>query len=278
MMHPTEDLPPVLKKLRMSGVLQSLTVRLTQAAEDNLSHAEFLLRLLTDEVERRDAKQLELRLRKASFEHRKTLTEFDFSFNAKLPKSKIVDLVTCSFIGRRENICFVGPTGVGKSHVAQAIGHRACLLGHQVIYTSARRLFKELRAARGDASYDRKLARYTSVDLLIVDDLGLHPLKDDEPHDLYEIIRQRYERASTIFTSNRSMEEWAPLFGDPLLATAAMDRLLHHAHVVEMLGDSYRNPPRAKAQRNGTREALETNPDVKGSVDPNQGPDMESPE
>ena len=146
-----------------------------------------------------------------------------------------------------ENVCFVGQTGVGKSHIAQAIGHRACMAGYQVLFTSAHKLLTDLRAGRGDGTHERRLARYCGVDLLIIDDLGLRVLTGDEPLDLYEIIRQRYERGSTIITSNRALEEWAPLFKDALLASAAMDRLRHHAHVIEITGNSYRNPPPGKA-------------------------------
>jgi DNA replication protein DnaC len=243
-MHPTEDLIPILKKLRLSGVLQTLDMRLRQAVDDDVPHSEFLLRLLTDEVERRDAKQLDTRLRKASFEHRKSLEDFDFTFNPNVPKTKIIDLATCGFVGKHETVCIVGQTGVGKSHIAQAIGHRACLAGHNVIYAPAHQMLKDLRASRADGTHERRLARYSSVDLLIINDLGLRPLAGEEPLDLYEIIRQRYERASTMITSNRALEEWAPLFNDDLLANAAMDRLLHHAHVIEVTGASYRNPPR----------------------------------
>ncbi len=189
-MHPTEDLIPILKKLRLSGVLESLDLRRRQAVDERMSFEEFLYRLLHDEVERRDGKQ------------------------------------------------------TTKSHVAQAIGHRACLAGHNVLYTSAHDMLTQLRAARADDSLDRRMLRLVTPDLLIIDDLGLRPLRHDEPIDLYEVIRQRYERGSTIITSNRAIEEWPPLFGDPLMASAAMDRLLHHCQILELDGNSYRNQPR----------------------------------
>jgi DNA replication protein DnaC len=257
-MNPTSDLIPLLKKLRLSGVLQSIGLRTRQAVDDNLSHDEFLYRLLSDEVERREAKQLEQRLRRASFDHHASLEDFDFAFNPAIPKAKVIDLATCNFIERHENVLLVGKTGVGKSHIAQALGHRACRAGYSVLCTSTHDMLIQLRASRADGTYDRKLARYASPDLLIVDDVGLRPLAHDEPIDLYEIIRQRYERASTIMTSNRDLNEWHPLFADQLLASAAMDRLLHHAHVLQIEGDSYRNPPPSKSRRNGGTRSTET--------------------
>jgi DNA replication protein DnaC len=239
-MGPTDELVPVLKKLRLSGVLQSLDVRVRQASEGELSHTEFLLRLLMDEIDRREGRQTDLRLRRASFEHAKTLEDFDFHFNPRLPKAKLLELATCAFVAKRENIALVGPTGTGKSHLAQALGHRACVAGHNVLFMPAHQLLDELRAARADGSYERRMQRYTAPEVLIIDDLGLRPLREPEPLDLYEIVRGRYERASTIVTSNRAIEEWYPLFGEPLLASATMDRFLHHAHVVVMAGRSYR--------------------------------------
>lgn len=245
-MSPIDELVPLLKRLRLSGLLQSLELRTTQAVEDNLSHTEFLLRLVADEVERRDSKMLQQRLHRANFEHQKTLEDFDFHFNAKVPKAKVIDLATCSFVDRRRNVLLAGPSGVGKSHIAQAIGHRCCLLGHKVLFVSAHDMLKQLRAARGDGSYERRILRFTRPDLLIIDDLGLRMLEHDEPIDLYDIIRLRYERGSIIVTSNRALEEIPNIFGDPLLASAAMDRLLDDAHLIIMDGDSYRNPPPAK--------------------------------
>lgn len=247
-MNPTEDLIPVLKKLRLSGVLQTMDLRTRQAVDDSQSYEEFLYLLLSDEIERRESKQLQVRLRRAQFEHDKTLEGFNYTFNPKIPKSRVVDLATCNYIRKTENVLLVGPAGVGKSHIAQALGHRACRSGYTCVYTSAKKLLAELRSSRADNSYDRKLVRYANADLLIIDDLGLRPLHQDEPEDLYEIIRLRYENGSLIVTSNRAVEEWAPLFGDALLASAAMDRLLHHSHIIEMQGHSYRNPQNSNSK------------------------------
>ncbi len=245
-MSVSDDLVPILKKLRLSGVLQTLDLRTNEAVDASLSHSEFLFRLCSDEIERRESKQLELRMRRTAFDGLKRLEDFEWAFNAQIPKAKIVDLATCNFVERKENIVLTGPTGVGKSHIAQAIGERACRMGHSVFYTSAHRMLSELRAGRADQTYDKKMLRVTSPNVLVIDDLGLRPLELDEPIDLYEIIRGRYEVGSIIATSNRDLEEWYPLFLDDLMASAAMDRLLHHSHVVVMEGDSYRNPPEGK--------------------------------
>ena len=239
----TDELIPVLKKLRLSGVLKTLDLRMKEAEGGEISHNDFLFRICCDEVQRREVKQLDQRLRKASFESTKRLEDFEWSFNPKVPKQRIVELATCHFVEKQENLLLIGPAGVGKSHLAQAIGERACRAGHSVGYVSAHRMLSTLRASRADQSYDRKLLRFTSPDLLIIDDLGLRPLEGEEPIDLYEVIRQRYERGAMIVTSNRALEEWYPLFLDDLMASAAMDRLLHHSHVVVIEGHSYRNPP-----------------------------------
>jgi DNA replication protein DnaC len=248
-MSPTDELVRLLKKLRMSGVLQTLELRMKQASDDNLAMSEFLLRLLADEADRREAKQLSMRTRRANFEHAKTIEDFDFAFNPSVPKAKVLELATCAFVERHDNVFIIGPTGVGKSHLAQALGHRACRVGHNVVYIGAHELLLQLRASRADASFEKRLLRFTAPEVLIIDDLGLRGLNLDESGDLYEIVRRRYENGSTIITSNRAIEEWAPLFGNALLASAAMDRLLHHAHVLAIDGDSYRNPPTTKRRK-----------------------------
>lgn len=172
-MHPTEDLIPILKKLRLSGVLESLDLRRRQAVDERLSFEKFLYRILHDEVERRDGKQMASRLRRANFEGSKTFDEFDFGFNPKIPRHKIIDLATCNFVNRHDNVLLIGKTGVGKSHIAQALGHRACIAGHQVLYVSAHDMLTQLRASRADDSLDRRMLRFVAPDLLIIDDLGL---------------------------------------------------------------------------------------------------------
>lgn len=260
-MSPIDDLVPLLKKLRLSGVLQSLELRVAQAAQDNLAHAEFLLRLPTDEVERRDAKLLEQRVRGARFEHKRTLEDFDFLFNPGLPKSRIIDLATCGFVAARRNVLLLGPSGVGKSHIAQAIGVRACNFGHKVVFVTLHDMLRQLRAARGDASHERKLVRFTGPALLIIDDLGLRQLTPEETLDLYDVIRLRYERGSLLITSNRALGELPSLFGDPLLASAVMDRLLDDAHVLVLEGDSFRNPPADKGDsKRAARDRKELTP------------------
>ncbi len=253
-MGTADELVPLLKKLRLSGILDTYELRVRQAIDDQILPGEFLVRLLRDEVERREAKQLATRLRKAAFEHNKTFEEFDFAFNDRVPRDRLIDLATCGFVERHANVLLVGPTGTGKSHLAQALGHRACRRGFSTRYVDATRMLAELRAARADGTLDRKLHSLARLDLLILDDLGLHPLHDTDCLDLYDVIRLRYEKRSTILTSNRDVPEIGALFGDPLLAGAAMDRLLHHAHVLTLVGNSFRNPPQ-NAKRGRRKKA-----------------------
>ncbi len=237
-----DDLIPLLKKLRLGGLLETLDLRRRQAVEDDMPHMEFLSRLLQDECDRRDTRQIDQRVRRAGFEKLYTLEDFDFRFNPDIPKAQILDLATCQFVARAENVLLIGESGVGKSHIAQALALRACRAGFSAQHILAEELFRQLRAGRGDGTYERRLSRFAKVDVLVVDDLGLRGLTGQEPLDLYEVIRQRYEKRPIVVTTNRNVEELTRLLPDPLLASAAMDRLLHHSHVLHLKGDTYRNP------------------------------------
>lgn len=242
------ELTPQLKRLRLSGILDTLEVRNGQAITEKWSYIEFLGRLMTDEVERRAAKQLALRLRRGQVDMTKTLETFDFDFNPTTNRRQVFDLATCEFIRQRRNCLVVGQTGVGKTHLAQALSHEAARKGFDVLFTSAHRMLLHLQAARGDGSYDRRLATYLKPDLVVIDDFGLRPLPPTGPGDLYEVIDGRYEKRSLILTSNRAPDEWTEMLGDPLLANAALDRLLDRAHVVTITGRSYRLAGRTDAK------------------------------
>jgi DNA replication protein DnaC len=230
-----------LKELRLTGMLQTLPIRIKQAEESNSGYQDFLMTLIEDEYERRQSGKLLKRLRQAGFEEEKTLEGFDFSFNPQIPAKKIKQLANCMYIENKENIFLLGPVGVGKSHVAQALGHIACRMGYDVLYTKAAKMFRYLNGGRADNSWEMRIKRHTATDLLIIDDFGLKPLSPLQSDDFYEVINERYMKKSVIFTSNRSIEDWQGLFPDPLIANSALDRIAHNAHQIVMTGESYRN-------------------------------------
>lgn len=247
--HP---LLPKLKQLKLSGMLNTLEVRAAQAVEGRLSPTEFLALLLDDELERRNQGQLRLRLFHAGCQEGKTLAHFDFGAVPTLNRSQVLELATGNFVGRHENILICGPTGVGKSHVASALSYEAIKRGYRVTMKPVYQMLNDLQAARADGSYRRKLWKLIHVDLLALDDFGLRPLSAQAIDDLYEIISERYERRSIIITSNRAMEEWPEVFGDGLLASAALDRLTHHAQTLVIRGRSYRQLARRKEETKET--------------------------
>ena len=241
--HP---LLPKLKELRLSGMVDSLEERAELAREQKLSPVEFLALMIDDEIERRRQKRQSRMERSAGFESLRLLSGFDFSAVPTLDRALVLDMATCSFIGRHENWLICGPTGVGKTHLATAIGLEAIRRDLNVLSSSTHKLLGELFAARADGSYPRLLRKIVSADLVILDDLGLRPITAQGAEDLYEIIQYRYERGSILLTSNRSPSEWPELFGDSLLASAALDRLTHHARVTIITGESYRQRQRRK--------------------------------
>jgi DNA replication protein DnaC len=229
-----------LKTLRLGGFLQTLDLRLQEAQKTSLGYVEFIQLLVQDEIERREAKKLNLRLSRASFEEEKSLEGFDFAFNPKLNAKLIRDLGNGTFIEKKEHVLLYGPAGVGKSHIAQALGHQACRLGYDVLFTKAAKLFRFLLAGRADHSWEKRMKKYLAPDLLIIDDFGLSTLSPIQAEDFYEIVAERHLKSSIAMTSNRPPQDWIPLFPDPVMANSAMDRLVHHAHHLIMEGESYR--------------------------------------
>ena len=239
-MELNHQLTPKLKQLRLSGILATLTAREQQAIDGQWAYAEFLERLLEDEVERRAQKQLALRVRRATLNTTKTLEEFDFSFNPSISRQHLLRLATCDYIRRKRNVLICGPTGVGKSHLAQALGHEACRQGFDVLFVNTHKMLQHIHGGRADGSYEKRLASYLRPDLLVLDDFGLKPLSERMPSDMYDVMNERYEVGSILVTSNRAPKEWPDLFGDPLLASAGLDRLAHQAETLVITGRSFR--------------------------------------
>jgi DNA replication protein DnaC len=242
-LNPTPELAPQLKLLRLSGILDSLEVRNRQAIEGQLAYTEFLAMLIGDEVARRENKKFSMRLRRAQFRTTKTLEQFDFARLPKLNRQLLHELASGRYLQEKAPVLIVGPSGIGKSHLAQALGHCAVRQGVDVVFATCARLTQSLNAARVTGSYERKLATLARVPLLIIDDFGLKPLRAPADEDLRDLIAERYERAATIVTSNLDFDEWDQAFAtNRLLAAATLDRLRHNAYCLELEGPSFRDP------------------------------------
>jgi DNA replication protein DnaC len=244
-----ESLASALKRLRLSGLAGTLDVRLQEAQAGSLSHVEFLELILQDELAVRKDRLIERRIKAAAFRDLKTLEDFDWRFNPSIKKKQLFDLATCRFIEDARDVLFLGPPGVGKSHLAQAIGYQAIKMGYVVLYRSIFDLVNQLIRDEAFAMEDKVMARHLKADLLIIDDMGLRALPKQSGEYLFEIIMRRYENKSTIMTSNRPLEDWGKLVGDVPAATAILDRFLHHADVIAITGRSYRLKDQATQQK-----------------------------
>ena len=253
-MNPMPELAPLLKQLRLSGMLDSLEHRNRQAIEQKLAYTDFLAVLVQDEVARREQKKLQLRLRRASFRSPKTLEQFDFDFNPGVNRALIQDLATGRFIREKVAVLVAGPCGTGKSHLVQALGHCAIQQGYEVLFTTQSHLLGSLHAARATGSYDRRFQTLARMPLLIMDDFGLKPLRSPQDEDFHDLIAERSEQAATIITSNLEFREWSDAFPNRLLGAATLDRLRHNAYRLILEGQSYRAPKPLPDEANAVTE------------------------
>jgi DNA replication protein DnaC len=259
-MEITQSLKTVLKRLKLSGILPTLPDRLAYAKKTKLSELDLLELILQDEIDRRAHTNLALRLERAGFEEEQTLEGFDWDAPITFDRDRVRDLFSLGFVARQEDVVFLGPVGVGKTFLACALGHAACRAGHDVLFLRADHLFHHLQQARADHSTEKVFRRLLAPDVLIIDDFGLRRLDATQSNDLYEVILERHRRATTILTSNRTIDEWIPLFDDPILAQSAIDRLAHNAYQVVLEGESYRKRQRPGADGGTNRPARRTPP------------------
>ena len=235
------ELQRSLRQLRLGGMAAVLETRLQQAQAEPMAPIDLLATLVSDELTRRSDRLLERRRKLAAFrDPNKTLDNFDFSFNPKMNRSMVFDLATGVFIDRREDALFLGPGGTGKSHLAQAIGQAAILQGHKVLYRQTHILLEEVAEATSEGRRKQYMESISSVALLIIDDFGMRKLPQTAAEDLLEIVMRRYERASTLLTSNRPVDDWGTLLADVAAVGAMLDRLLHHGHVLKCGPRSWR--------------------------------------
>jgi DNA replication protein DnaC len=236
----SEQIRKNLSSLKLSGIAKSFEDKVAYASEKQLSYVDFLTLLIEDELVSRKNNSLIKRAQRAKIPRLRKIEDFDFKFQPTLNKAQVLDIASCSFIDKKENIVFMGKPGTGKTHLAEAISQKALLKGYSVLFTTAHQLINELQQSKADGTYHPKLNNYIKPDLLVIDELGYKKFTQNGADDFFEIINQRYERRSIVITSNKTFEDWASILYDPVLASATIDRLIHHSKVIVIKGDSYR--------------------------------------
>lgn len=235
------ELQRSLRQLRLGGIAAILETRLHQAQTEHMAPIDLISCLVSDELVRRSDRLLERRRKEAQFrDPDKTLDNFDFTFNKKMNRSLVFDLATANFVARHEDALFLGPPGTGKSHLAQAIAQSAIQQGYRVLYRETHTLLNDIADAALDGNRKQQMELFSTVPLLVIDDLGMRKLPATAAEDLLEIVMRRYERTSSLLTSNRPIEDWGKLLGDTAAVTAMLDRLLHHGHILKCGPRSWR--------------------------------------
>jgi len=241
-----DSLREKITRLHLPGIIRTADMRAEQAEKEHMSYLEFLEIVMNDENMNRSRNRQEQLMRKSRIPQHKTIEEFNFSWQPTLNRQIIYGLGTCEFIRKRENIAFIGHPGTGKTHLSIALGIKAIEQGYTVLFTTLSEMMEDLYISRADNSFRLKLRKYTQPDLLIIDEFGLKKLSQTNVDDLYEVISHRYERSSTIITSNKQFDEWGSILFDPVLATAILDRFVHHCNFIIIEGDSYRMKDRER--------------------------------
>lgn len=237
---PLPEIQKHLREFKLSGIVNTLELRLKQAQDDNLGYTEFLSLLLEDEVNRRIDNRKNKLYRRAKLPFEKGIEDFDFTFQPSIRKQEILEFATCRFIEKRQNLIFIGAPGTGKTHLSVALALEALGRGKTVLFTTVWDMINTLQQSRADYSYQRKIQLYLKPDLLILDELGYRSMAESTVEDFFEIVSKRYEKGSIIITSNRPLHQWDSVFVDKTLTTAVVDRLMHHCSVIEIKGESYR--------------------------------------
>jgi len=265
-----------LRKLHFSGIIKTADMRVEQAIREKLSYLEFLEILINDELMNRTNNGNQRRMQQAKFPQIKTMEEFNFNYQPSINRQTIYHLGTCEFIRKKENIAFIGPPGTGKTHLAISIGAKAVIQGYSVIFITLNDMLEDLYMSRADNSFAQRLKKYTQCDLLIIDELGLKKLNQTSVDDFYEVIAKRYEQRSTIITSNKTFEEWGRILFDPVLATAILDRFVHHCNFIVINGESYRMREREGIFSSGGKRGRPRKTSSEGSA--NGGDEMTNEE